>query len=128
MMCVRILESRQHAIQIAHPTSAHKESILTQSTKSISCFVRFKCEEIFGIDLRSLALLRVGLALLVIIDLVQRSFDLKAHYTDLGILPRWALTHDLGDICECLVAQSERHFRTRSRRVRLHQELSQRKS
>jgi len=48
--------------------------------------------------LRSLVLLRVGLALLVIIDLVQRSFDLKAHYTDLGILPRWALTHDLGNV------------------------------
>ena len=48
--------------------------------------------------MRSLALLRVGLALLVIIDLVQRSFDLKAHYTDLGILPRWALTHGLGNV------------------------------
>ena len=48
--------------------------------------------------MRSLALLRVGLDLLVIIDLVQRSFDLKAHYTDLGILPRWALTHDLGNV------------------------------
>ena len=35
---------------------------------------------------------------MVIIDLVQRPFNLKAHYTDLGILPRWALTHDLGNV------------------------------
>ncbi|MBD1896331.1 HTTM domain-containing protein [Coleofasciculus sp. FACHB-129] len=47
-----------------------------------------KLEELFGLDLRSLALFRIGLALLVVTDLINRSKDLKAHYTDFGILPR----------------------------------------
>ncbi|HET6347414.1 MAG TPA: HTTM domain-containing protein, partial [Myxococcota bacterium] len=45
----------------------------------------------FGVDLRSLALLRVGLALLTCADLVDRARDLRAHYTDFGLLPRGAL-------------------------------------
>jgi hypothetical protein len=53
--------------------------------------VRRKLQEIFGLDLRSLALLRVGLALLLIGDLLYRSTDLVAHYTDDGLLPRSAL-------------------------------------
>ena len=48
-------------------------------------------EQLFGLDLRSLALFRIGLALLIIIDLIKRSKDLTAHYTDFGILPRAAL-------------------------------------
>jgi predicted DCC family thiol-disulfide oxidoreductase YuxK len=51
---------------------------------------------IFGIDLRSLALFRVALATIVITDLGWRALDLKAHYTDFGILPRAALLGDIG--------------------------------
>ena len=47
-----------------------------------------KLEELFGLDLRSLAVLRISLALLIITDLIKRSQDLTAHYTDFGILPR----------------------------------------
>ena len=54
-------------------------------------------KEVCSVDLRSLALFRIGISLLIIIDLVQRSFDLKAHYTDLGVLPRWALTQGVGN-------------------------------
>ena len=43
---------------------------------------------VFGSDLRSMAALRVGCALIVLLDLVQRSSDLVAHYTDYGIAPR----------------------------------------
>ncbi len=42
----------------------------------------------FGADLRSLALLRVGYALLILIDLAIRLNGLEAHYTDRGVLPR----------------------------------------
>ncbi len=49
-----------------------------------------KLKEIFGADLRSLALLRIAVGLLLLIDLVQRSSDLAAHYTDFGVLPRAA--------------------------------------
>ncbi len=47
--------------------------------------------EIFGIDLRTLALFRVGLGTLLLVDLALRARDLTAHYTDAGILPRAAL-------------------------------------
>ena len=46
----------------------------------------------FGVDLRSLALLRALLALLLIVDLLGRLADLRAFYTDSGLLPRTALT------------------------------------
>lgn len=50
-----------------------------------------KLEEVFGLDLRSLAIFRMGIALLILIDLIQRYQNLTAHYTDFGILPRAAL-------------------------------------
>jgi hypothetical protein len=43
--------------------------------------------ELFGIDLRSLALFRIGLAICVLADVAQRGSDLVAHYTDAGALP-----------------------------------------
>src|SRR4051794_27019522 len=42
----------------------------------------------FGLDLRSLALCRVGLGLTLLADLGGRWPDLVAHYTDDGVLPR----------------------------------------
>jgi predicted DCC family thiol-disulfide oxidoreductase YuxK len=42
----------------------------------------------FGIDLRSLALFRVSIGSMLIIDLMVRLSDLRAHYTDWGVLPR----------------------------------------
>ena len=46
---------------------------------------------IFGLDLRSLALFRISLGFLVVIDTILRLGDLKAHYTDQGVLPRHIL-------------------------------------
>jgi predicted DCC family thiol-disulfide oxidoreductase YuxK len=43
---------------------------------------------IFGCDLRTLALFRVSLGVLISADLWLRARDLRAHYTDFGILPR----------------------------------------
>jgi hypothetical protein len=48
--------------------------------------------ELFGADLRSLAVFRISLAVLILIDLLNRSADLTAHYTDLGVLPRSVVT------------------------------------
>lgn len=42
---------------------------------------------VFGIDSRSLALFRIGVAGLVIADLLSRVGDVVAHYTDAGVLP-----------------------------------------
>jgi len=43
---------------------------------------------LFGVDLRSLALLRVGLGAAVLADVALRAFDLVGLYTDRGVLPR----------------------------------------
>jgi hypothetical protein len=51
---------------------------------------RARLAEVVGIDLRSLAVLRVGLAVLVVCDLAARAPDLAAHYGDGGVLPRAA--------------------------------------
>src|SRR5262245_42318967 len=53
--------------------------------------VRSKLAELFGLDLRSLAVFRIGLALLLLSDLVGRAADLVAHYSDDGVLPRSAI-------------------------------------
>ncbi len=47
-----------------------------------------RLNELFGFDLRSLALFRMGVALVVLADLIIRAGDLTAHYSDYGILPR----------------------------------------
>jgi len=43
---------------------------------------------IFGIDLRSLALFRISLATMIVVDLIVRTRDLSAFYTDQGVLTR----------------------------------------
>src|SRR5262249_40604753 len=43
---------------------------------------------VLGIDLRALAVLRIGLGLAVLADLAVRASDLRAFYTDAGILSR----------------------------------------
>jgi hypothetical protein len=42
----------------------------------------------WSIDLRSLALFRVGLGLLLLLDIAGRAVDLRVHYTDEGVTPR----------------------------------------
>lgn len=44
--------------------------------------------EVFGVDLRSLALLRIGLGLLLLVDIALRAQFLEAHYSDFGLFPR----------------------------------------
>ena len=53
--------------------------------------VRRWVTDYLGIDIRSLAFLRVSLALILIYDLCNRLRDLRAHYTDFGLLPRSTL-------------------------------------
>ena len=42
----------------------------------------------FGLDWRSLALMRMGLALVLLVDLAVSAQNLRAFYTDAGVLPR----------------------------------------
>jgi hypothetical protein len=55
---------------------------------TIKPWLHRKLEVVFGIDLRTLALFRLGLGLLIILDLINRASALNAHYTDWGLLPR----------------------------------------
>src|SRR5690349_13611595 len=49
---------------------------------------------VFGLDLRSLALFRIAVSLFILYDLASRTFDLTAHYTDAGTVPRaWAFQY-----------------------------------
>jgi len=47
-----------------------------------------RLKQLLGIDLRTLAVFRIALGAMLIVDLVTRAADLRAHYTDFGILPR----------------------------------------
>ncbi len=59
--------------------------------------------KVFQLDLRSLALLRVSLGFLVLLDTLLRARDLEAFYTDDGLLPRADLVErPWGDPWLCL--------------------------
>jgi predicted DCC family thiol-disulfide oxidoreductase YuxK len=51
----------------------------------------------YGLDLRSLSLFRIGLGVLIVGDLVWRARDLRAFYTDFGVLPRATLLDRFAD-------------------------------
>jgi hypothetical protein len=51
--------------------------------------------QVFGLDLRSLGVFRICLALVLLWDLQDRAWDLRAHYTDDGVLPIAALPPNL---------------------------------
>ena len=64
----------------------HEPPAFTRSTR-----IARAAEEMFGIDLRSLAAFRVAVGTLLLVNLAVRATDLGAHYTDAGILPRVSL-------------------------------------
>ncbi len=53
--------------------------------------LRLKMMELFGADLRSLALFRICLAILILFDLATRLPDIEVFYTDFGLHPRATL-------------------------------------
>lgn len=48
-------------------------------------------ERVFYIDLRSLALFRILLGAIIILDIILRSRYLEAFYSDTGVFPRWVV-------------------------------------
>ena len=74
------------------------------TSASVVSRARSAFAEIFGIDLRALAALRVGLGALILIDLFGRAGDLTGHYSDLGMMPRAVLLEYLltAKWCICL--------------------------
>lgn len=62
--------------------------VMTQ--KTIKGKFAAKIEEVFSLDLRSLALFRIGLAWVILSDLILRFGDIQIFYSDEGVLPRTA--------------------------------------
>jgi predicted DCC family thiol-disulfide oxidoreductase YuxK len=79
-------QTEEHA-----PASSSVAEFGGSSASNLLPRLRQKIDELFSIDLRSLALTRIALALLVLVDLVWRSSSLLAFYSDRGLLPRTAL-------------------------------------
>lgn len=57
-----------------------------QKSKLVQWFRSYCC-----LDTRSLALFRIALGVLLLMDLISRARFLRAHYTDFGVLPRGPL-------------------------------------
>lgn len=64
---------------------------VSKAKPSVLSFLEQRFNALFALDLRSLALMRMGVALAIIIDLVIRATSLEAHYSDTGVLPLEAL-------------------------------------
>lgn len=56
---------------------------------------RLPISDMFGADLRSLALFRMALAWIILIDLVERSAFIREHYSDAGVFPRSTMLSSL---------------------------------
>ncbi|MEO6304215.1 MAG: HTTM domain-containing protein, partial [Bacteroidia bacterium] len=57
--------------------------------------ILFYFSKSYALDLRALSLMRIGIALVIIADLIIRGSDLTAHYTDEGLWPT-SLIHNFG--------------------------------
>jgi hypothetical protein len=51
----------------------------------------YPVDEFFSLDLRSLAVFRIGLGVMLLQEWLNRLVDLRLHYTDDGVLPRAAI-------------------------------------
>lgn len=70
-----------------------KLSLLNYSQEAVS-LIRRMFVRTFGIDARSLAIFRISLALLIIVDLMLRAPDIQVFYTDAGVLPTYLTVTD----------------------------------
>lgn len=48
-------------------------------------------KKVFTLDLRALSLMRIGIGIVLLMDVLIRATDLKAHYSNIGVLPLDAL-------------------------------------
>lgn len=61
---------------------------MKQKLDGVAKWVRTAFAKRFGIDTRALAALRILAGLMILVDLLYRSFQLTAMYTDAGVFPR----------------------------------------
>ncbi|MGH2532481.1 MAG: HTTM domain-containing protein [Thermomicrobiales bacterium] len=90
------MKKAQHRVRRRHvPDHAGDQPAATASPRGhdqarwdARWWERGRIAEVFGADLRSLALLRIVLAIIVLIDVGGRVSNLRVHYSDEGVLPR----------------------------------------
>ena len=78
---------------VSKTTEAKKPSSAEQG--GFSAWVRAAVDDVFGIDLRALATMRILLGIILLRDLWVRSYDWVAFYSDRGALPREAILERL---------------------------------
>jgi hypothetical protein len=80
------------------PRPAESARTVEETPAAAPSRLRGVLTEMFGIDLRSLALFRITVALLLLTDLLCRCWDIEAFYTDFGVVPRdrLAMAQDFG--------------------------------
>lgn len=71
--------------------ASYSKQRMREMLTSVASFLRRKLVDLFGIDVRALAIARIGFALLILADLANRARSFAAHYGDESVLPRHAL-------------------------------------
>jgi hypothetical protein len=61
----------------------------------VGAWMRERAKLVFGLDTRSLAVTRISLGLIVVLDVLNRVSDYRFFYTEAGALPRMALLQHL---------------------------------
>src|SRR3712207_188044 len=76
-------------MEVNHVSTETNPSITTvpKNKQGVLFFLEQRFNALFALDLRSLALMRIGVGLVIIMDLVIRATSLEAHYSDTGVLP-----------------------------------------
>src|SRR5919197_4247390 len=64
------------------------ESLLLDRLSKRFPWIRSKLFDLFAVDLRSLALLRITIGSIILLDLISRVPQLKVFYSDEGLVPR----------------------------------------
>ena len=86
-----VLERRLPLTAPAPETQAPRQSATLRRPSALLPRAFRALRTAYSLDLRSLAAFRIGLALVLLGDLIARACDLTVFYTDWGILPRAAL-------------------------------------
>src|SRR5436305_8302054 len=70
-----------------------------EGEQGIAAFARVRdfFAKLWALDVRSLAVFRIGVALVILFDLAIRASDLEAFYTDFGLLPRSPYIQNFAD-------------------------------
>src|SRR5262249_29741937 len=82
----RLLLAQVKCLRSSHPAQRCASRMTMSAAPSQQAVLPFR--DFFALDVRSLALFRICLAVLLLLDWAERLPDLGVFYTDAGLLPR----------------------------------------